>query len=204
MGLLDDIFNTLKADATREIKKQVNSAVNDAVRDVKKKASMKEQKFTFSSLPTSVDELKALPEAKMDTAYKTAALTIAVLCNFESNPDATFEMLNVLKGPEPVSGFEKAQIKERLSGAGYKSFSFFAGATVENDYVPSTPYTLSVFENPTSFVEENWATMWLKSAGADELRPIKLRKKPSTGEWFLNDIQCLAGIRTPKSADKWA
>lgn len=25
-----------------------------------------------------------------------------------------------------------------------------------------------------------------------------------TGQWFLNDIQCLADIRVPVSEDKWA
>ena len=34
--------------------------------------------------------------------------------------------------------------------------------------------------------------------------PIKLRKKPSTGQWFLNDIQCLADIRVPVEEDPWA
>ena len=33
---------------------------------------------------------------------------------------------------------------------------------------------------------------------------IKLRKKPSTGQWFLNDIQCLSDIRVPASEDPWA
>ncbi len=204
MGLFDNVLNSLKADASREIKKQVGKTVDGAVKDVKKMVSTKEQKFTFAALPTSVDELKALPEAKMDTAYKTAALTIAALCNFNNDPEATYAMLNVLKGPEPLGQFEKMQISERLNDAGYKTQSFFKGATVDNDYKPDVPYVVTVIETPLSFVEENWATMWLRSAGADELRGIRLRKKPSTGEWFLNDIQCLGDIRIPKSADKWS
>lgn len=36
------------------------------------------------------------------------------------------------------------------------------------------------------------------------MRSIKLRKKPSTGQWFLNDIQCLSEIRVPQEADPWA
>lgn len=44
----------------------------------------------------------------------------------------------------------------------------------------------------------------LKS-GADSPRPIKLRKKPSSGQWFLIGVPpCLADIRIPKSEDKWA
>lgn len=204
MGLFDGILNTLKADAARELKKQVNNAVNGAVKNAAKAASRKEEKFTFASLPTSLTELQALPEAKLDTPFKTAALTMAVLCNFENSQETTYEMLKFLKGPGTLSEFEKSQLRDRLIGKYYKPFSFFAGATVDNDYKPATPYKISIFETPYSYPEENWATMWVQSAGADDLREIKLRKKPSTGQWFLNDIQCLSDIRIPKSADEWA
>ncbi|MBP5617913.1 MAG: hypothetical protein J6X61_02020, partial [Clostridia bacterium] len=59
-------------------------------------------------------------------------------------------------------------------------------------------------DNPYSYPDANWATLQLRSAGADSQRPLKLRKKPSTGEWFLNEVTCLADIRAPKSADPWA
>ena len=49
-----------------------------------------------------------------------------------------------------------------------------------------------------------WATMFVKSSGADSPRQIKLRKKPSTGQWFLNDIQCLSDIKVPANLDPWA
>ena len=53
-------------------------------------------------------------------------------------------------------------------------------------------------------MDENWATLWVKSGGGDNMRSVKLRKKPSTGQWFLNDIQCLSDIRVPASEDPWA
>ena len=86
----------------------------------------------------------------------------------------------------------------------YKPFSFFNGATPENGYKPTTPYTIAIYENPYSFDNENWATLWVKSGGGDNMRSIKLRKKPSTGQWFLNEIQCLSDIRVPASEDPWA
>lgn len=160
--------------------------------------------ITFNSLPTNIAELQALPEASLDTPFKTAALALAVLCNYEKNPAATVEMMNFLKGPEPMSNYEQGFIKERLAGKYYKTFSFFAGATVENNYTPTQPYQITVEANPYSFNEENWATMYVKSAGADSPRPIKLRKKPSTGQWFINEVQCLSDIRIPVAADPWA
>jgi hypothetical protein len=160
--------------------------------------------FTFESLPKNVQELKALPQATLDTPFKTAALTIAALCHYEQNPDETFEMLDFLKGPEAVSNYEKQFLKDRLTGKFYKVKSFFAGATPQNNYEPSTPYTISVSDNSYSYPEENWATLYLQSGGADSPRPIKFRKKPSTGQWFLNEIQCLSDIRVPVSSDPWA
>ena len=160
--------------------------------------------FSFNEVPKSVAELKGLPEASLDSPFKTTALVMIALCNFEKDENATFEMLDFLKGPDSVSPFEKQFITERLKGKYYKTFSFFNGATPDNGYTPVTPYTITVSENPYSFDEENWATLYVTSGGADAPRPIKLRRKPSTNQWFINDIQCLANIRIPAEQDAWA
>ena len=160
--------------------------------------------FTFSTVPANVTELCELPEAALDSAFKTTALTLLALCRYEQDAGAAIEMLNFLKGPEDVSTYEKQFLQDRLRGKGYKPRSFFAGATPENAYQPTTPYTITVSENPYSFANENWATLYVTSGGADNPRPVKLRKKPSTGQWFLNEIQCLADIRIPKEEDPWA
>lgn len=164
----------------------------------------KEERFTFEALPTNLSELQELPEAALDSPFRTTALVLAVLCNFEKNENATFEMLDFLKGPDNVSPFEKQFIKERLAGKYYKTFSYFAGATPENGYVPTKPYTISVTETPYSYPQENYATMYVTSGGADSPRAVRLRKKPSTGQWFLVEIQCLSDIRVPVEADPWA
>ncbi|MBR6754568.1 MAG: hypothetical protein IKM22_01390 [Clostridia bacterium] len=177
--------------------------MNDAVKNVGKGRNHTE-KFTFATLPNNVAELQQLPEASLDSAFKTTALTLVALCRYEHNPDDALEMLNFLKGPGEVSTYEKGFIREHMEGAMYKARSFFAGATPQNGYVPNTPYTITVIENPYSFDNENWATLYVASGGADNPRPIKLRKKPSTGQWFLNDIQCLSDIRIPVSEDAWA
>lgn len=197
------IFDSLMKSAEHAVKREAAKAVNDAVSSVGK-GSNRSESFTFAALPNNVAELQALPEAALDSAFKTTALTIVALCAYEKDPDACIEMLNFLKGPAEVSTYEKGFIKERLNGKFYKTFSFFEGATPENGYKPSTPFVIKVSENPYSFDEENWATLYVTSGGADNPRPIKLRKKPSTGQWFLNDIQCLADIRVPVADDPWA
>ena len=159
--------------------------------------------YTFNSLPQNLSELKARPEANMKDPYGVAALTIAALCRYETNPDDCYEMLNWLKGPESLSSYEKQFIRERLQGKTYKPRSYFQGATPANNYTPRTPYKLTPESNPYSFQQSGWATIWLRSGGADNPRSIKLRQKASTGEWFLNDIQCLSDIRTPANEDPW-
>jgi len=160
--------------------------------------------ITFNSLPKTQSEIMSLPESTLDTPFKTTALALAALANFENSPADTFAMLDFLKGPEPTSAYEKQFIKDRLNGKNYKVLSFFAGATPENGYTPSVPYSITVSDNPYFYSTENWATMYVKSSGADSERSIKLRKKPSTGQWFINEIQCLSDIRVPVEADPWA
>lgn len=203
MSIFDSLKRQAESSIKREASKVVNSTVNSAVQSVGKGKNRSET-FTFSSLPTNVNELRALPEASLDSAFKTTALTILALCCYEQDQAAALEMLDFLKGPAEVSTYEKQFIQERLRGKEYKARSFFAGATPDNGYQPTTPYTITVSENPYSFDEENWATLYVTSGGADNPRPIKLRKKPSTGQWFLNDIQCLSDIRVPVAEDPWA
>ena len=201
------IFDSLKQAAIsalkRESRKAVNKAVNTAVQNIGKGRNHTET-FTFDALPQTLEALQALPEAKLDTAFKTTALTILALSRYESDPQTAYAMLSWLKGPEDFSTSEKSFLQDRLRGKEYKVRSFFEGASPENDYTPNKPYVISVIENPYSFDNENWATLYVSSGGADNPRNIKLRKKPSTGQWFLNDIQCLSDIRLPKSEDKWA
>ncbi|MBE6651632.1 MAG: hypothetical protein E7613_10030 [Ruminococcaceae bacterium] len=168
------------------------------------KGTNRSESFTFNSIPNNLSELQALPEAKLDSAFKTTALTLLALCRYKDSPDDAIEILNFLKGPEDVSTYEKGFIKERLYEKEYIPFSYFNGATPANNYEPSLPLTISVYENPYSFDNENWATLWVKSGGADNMRSVKLRRKPSTGQWFLNDIQCLSEVRKPVAKDDWA
>ena len=69
---------------------------------------------------------------------------------------------------------------------------------------PSMPYTLTVSETPYSYQNKDYAQLWVKSGGADNPRPITMRLKPSTGEWYLWEYEgLLAGIRIPAKDDPW-
>lgn len=204
MALLDTLLNqatkTLKAKAAQGL----NAAANKAESTITSAVTNKKETFTFEAIPQTLEELKSLKEAELKTPYQAAALAVVALCTFKQNPDITFEMLEFLNGPDEVSTYTKQFIKQRLGDKMYLPFSFFAGATPKNDYTPTTPYQITVFSNSYSFNEENWATIYVTSGGADNPRGIKLRKKPSTGQWFVNDIQIFTDIRVPESQNPWA
>lgn len=160
--------------------------------------------FTFDKVPQTVAEMQQMGEATLDTPFKTAALSLLALMRWEEDTNGCYAMLDFLRGPDPLSNFGKQFLRDRLQGKMYKVSSFFAGATVQNGYKATLPLTISVSDNTNSYPDPNWATLYVQSAGADSPRPIKLRKKPSTGQWFLNDIQCLADIRMPVADDPWA
>ena len=100
------IFDKLKSTA----KQAVNTAATSAVSAI----GSKRETFTFTSLPESLAELQALPEASMDTPFKTAALTVLALCAYAADKSIGTEMLNFLRGPRPLNGQEISFLNDRF------------------------------------------------------------------------------------------
>ncbi|MCR5846695.1 MAG: hypothetical protein K6G75_01045 [Lachnospiraceae bacterium] len=178
----------------------IGNAVNNAVNA----ATKKKETFTFSIIPRSVEELKSLPESDLSTPFKTCALTMLVLLNYDNDVNATIEMLNYLKGPEPVNAFQAQFLRDRLNGKGYVVRSYFEGSSPQNNYIPNEPLKITVYDNPYSYPEAGWATLHMDSTGADSPRQIKCRLKPSTNQWFMVENMALSDIRTPVANDPWA
>ena len=157
----------------------------------------------FDTLPKNVEELKAI--ADISTPFKAAALAVLAFNNYENDVQETINMVNFLKGPNQLSVMDTQFIRDRLAGKGYVMRSYFNGTSPENDYtIPAPPYEIMVSDNPYAYTNENYATLYLHSSGADSPRQITLRQKPSTGEWFLWGHTFLSDIRIPKSQDAWA
>ncbi len=184
------------------LKNAAAGGISGAVSNMGKETGPKT--ITFAALPESVEQMKALPQAQLKSVYDTAALTVCALCAYAAAPDIGIEMLNFLKGPKPLSDYDKQFLRDRIKGKEYKPFSFFHGATPDNDYTPSQPYTITVETNPYTYQNEGYARMFIKSGGADTIRYLDLRKQGSTGQWFLWENYLLSDIREPKSADPWA
>ena len=196
MGLFDSI--------TRQAGNALGNAAANAVTGAVNEAARKRETFTFTTIPRSVEDLKALPESDLSTPFKTCALTMLVLLNYADDVNATIEMLNFLKGPEPMNPYQIQFLKDRLVGKEYVVRSFFEGSSPQNNYIPTEPLKIAVFDNPYSYPEAGWATLHMNSTGADSPRQIKCRLKPSTNQWFLVENLALSDIRTPVAADPWA
>lgn len=162
------------------------------------------QRIVFESMPKTLEEMQRLPQAALKTPHDTAALTVAALCRYAEDKGTCYAMLNFLKGPEPLTPYDKQFLADRLRDKAYLPLSFFSGATPANGYAPTQPYTLDITENAYSYVDASYAKLFIQSGGADSPRPIILREKPSTGQWFLNSHMLLAGIRVPEAQDPWA
>jgi hypothetical protein len=82
----------------------------------------------------------------------------------------------------------------------YVPRSYFKGATPQNDYLPSQPYTITVSENPYPYP---FAKLSIRSGGADSPREVLLRLA-ADGKWYLWEEFLLVGIRAPESSNPWA
>lgn len=63
--------------------------------------------ITLNSLPKTLDELKAMPQAALTVPEEVAALTVAALALYPENPAETEKMLDFLRGPRPLNGIDK-------------------------------------------------------------------------------------------------
>lgn len=200
------LFDMFKSKAENAVKKTVNSVVTQGINKVSSavsNAGNKKEKIVFASLPTSLEEFKALPQAAMSTPFETAALTVLAFCYYPQNKELSLQMVDFLKGPRPLSGVEKSFIADRFRDSDYVPRSYFDGSTPQNDYTPSEPYTIVVSESPYSYQNENYATLYITSGGADSPRSVQMRKAKD-GKWYLWEQFILVGIRQPDSVDPWA
>ncbi|MBQ7653016.1 MAG: hypothetical protein IJS93_01445 [Clostridia bacterium] len=160
--------------------------------------------FRFDYLPKTLADMQALPEASMDTPFKTAALTVCALCAYGEDRSAGLEMLNWLRGPyqQPMSQGEIQFLNDRFrDGQKYVAYSYFNGAKPENEYTPSAPFTITITANQYSYQDGGYCNLWLRSGGADSPRNIKMRR--ANDVWYLLEQCVMVGIRQPKSQNPW-
>ncbi len=198
MGFFDKIKSDVQNTANSGVggANQVNDGLNNA----------SHESVIISKMPSSLAEFKAMDGADLKNPNKVVALTVVALCMYPVDKNLSIEMLNFLKGPKPLSAYEIQFLADRLRGKDYLAVSYFNGAVPQNNYEPSEPYTINVHKTSHSedLLAEGYLQLFVKSGGADTARGVKLRTKPSTGEWFLWEYMLLPDIRKPIAADPWA
>jgi hypothetical protein len=144
-----------------------------------------------------------MQEFDLSSASSTAALFIVAICAYKHDREECYSMIDILKGPQKLSVIDKNFIRDRMMvKSDYIGEAYFNGATPENNYTPSLPYTVSLIDGPYSYVEDGFATLYIKTKGADSARPVKLRKKGD--DWYLWEFAAvLADIRKPHAEDPW-
>ena len=159
--------------------------------------------ITFDKLPSSAAEFSALTGGALNDPHNTCALFLLALHMFTKDKNAGVDAINVLRGPRPLSNYDIQFIRDRLMSKQYLPLDYFEGATPQNNYTPATPYTVRFYsDSRPQDCEAGYMRLYLKTAGADSPRGIKLRQKGN--EWFLWEYSSiLSGIRLPAAEDPW-
>ena len=213
MGFLDSILNSAGNSISSAVTSGSRKVVDNALKGADKLAhqavnniKQKKETFTFDRIPETLDEMKALPQANLQNPFGVVALVILAMNNYNKDLERCKEMLTFLKGPAGLMNQELSRMHDQLTGKDYLMKSYFEGTSPENNYKPTEPFKITVFDHPNSYDNEKdgYVTLWVKTSGADSDRQVRLRKKQSTGEWFLNEEYLTPGVKAPQEADPWA
>ncbi len=184
-----------------EVRKSMDDLKDEIIEDTTRKTSI-----LFESMPKNLEELKTLNKEDFKDYNRVVALTVLALCLYPVDKKTCIEMLNYLKGPKPLSTYEKQFLNERFMNKPYLAVSYLKGASYKNNYEPTIPYEIEVITTSHSDaqIDEGYIQLFVKSGGADSVRGVKLRKKESTDQWFLWENLLLVDIRKPENTDPWA
>ena len=163
--------------------------------------------LTFNKLFTNKEEFTKISKAN---AENVAALVVHAICLYNNDKNMFYDVIQYLMSDlQPISNMLKSQIEDHMNQndkSSYIGLSYFNGATNFNNYEPDKSYTIEITDGPSSYVNDGYAILYLKSGGADSKRPITLRKKKD-GDWVLwsdSILGLLSDIRPPENKNPWA
>jgi hypothetical protein len=160
--------------------------------------------YTFDKVPTTDEDIKDIENYLKEPSFAPAFFLIT-MCGYEKNKEFCFKVLDILNGPKDVSNMDRSYYEDRfMDGKFYKPYSYFEGATPDNNYEPNVPYVVHVYDNPNGPKDEGYKGFLLQSSGSDNKRQVTVRLKPSVSNWYLTQEMLLADIRIPKKDDEWA
>lgn len=160
-------------------------------------------RVTFHQLPKTAADMQAIVDMYTnEDARAVCAFFHAALVRYSESAEDCFAMMDILRGPQPLSDGEKAFIKERLSDKLYLPKAYFEGAEPKNEYEPQEPWSILIYNDPVK-PPEGYAYTMVRTSGADSSRRIVMRIKD--GQHYLWEYNAaLLSIRLPASEDPWA
>ena len=158
---------------------------------------------TIAAIPATAEEFAAMPQMDLTKPENTCAMFLCALQLYIKDRDAGVEAMNMLRGPRPMTPYDSQFLRDRLRDKPYLPLAYFEGAAPKNNYTPAQPYVLNVLPDPRpQDIEAGYIRVFLKTAGADSPRPVKLRQKGSL--WYLWEYSSiLSGIRSLAECDPW-
>lgn len=159
---------------------------------------------TITKLPENLEEFKAMKEMDLTKPENTAAMFLLALNLFVKDRQTGVDAINILKGPVALNPHEISFLADRFRDKTYLPLVYFEGAKPENNYQAPAPYTLKFLpDGRPQDVEEGYTRLYLKTAGADAPRAIKMRQKD--GKWYLWEYPGIVmDVRKPAQEDPWA
>lgn len=168
-------------------------------------AAISDQSVTISCFPETAGEFASSPlMSARGTPENVCTLLLCGLDLFTRDREAGVEAINMLMGPRPMSPMDVQFVRDRLMDKAYLPRAFFNGATPQNNYTPSEPFTVRFYPDPRpqDAGGEGYMRLYLRTAGADSPRYIRLRRKGD--QWCIWDYPgLLSGIRIPAAEDPW-
>ena len=172
------LFNSLKHKATGAAMQTAGQEVGK-IGNTLSSGGGKPRQIVFSAIPATLAQFAALPQAAMGSPFETAAMFVLALGLYKVDRNICITMINHLKGPHPLNQHDISFLNDRMAQNGKHAFiaeSYLNGATPQNDYTPTEPYTVAVSDGPYSYQEQGYAALNILSGGADNPRPIKMRQ----------------------------
>ena len=161
-------------------------------------------KTIFEKMPSNLEEFKAMDQMDLTRPENTCAMFLCALNLFVKEKTVGIDAINLLKGPVALNPYEINFLADRVRDKKYLPMVYFEGAKPENNYTPTLPYTLVFYPDPRpQDCESGYIRLYLKTAGADSPRFIKLRQKDNN--WYLWEYPGIAmDVRKPANEDPWA
>ncbi len=214
MSILSDLKNVagnLSAQAQSTLQSKIKSSgvvlsdkLSKSISKKLSKAGCKKKDITFDAIPETLDELMAVKGSDLKDPFFTAACAVVAFYVYVKNKEEGLKIMDYINGPTDTAIRDQQEWELRLTDKDYLPRSYFKGATPENNYAPKAPYTIHIEESPNSNQTPGYTTLYINCGGADSPRPVTLRKKESTGQWFLWQEMLTGDIRIPKAQDAWA